>query len=192
METALWIDENRVCVEEAVSVLDAYMSVPSAVRLLYRHRTPVAQTGPLVEDVEEDVEATPGVRAHHAYMVPSVQRPGWQVLRGSPPPAPAPAQVQVQVLPEPQRAVRGMAWNKVVQLEAVAVEAVAVAVEEEVEEVWGPSQAYQDAVFDDETYNNELLLEVLEGVRDVALRHDACHGVHSQAFVDALGNCVGA
>lgn len=194
METALWIDENRVCVEEAVSVLDAYMSVPSAVRLLYRHRTPVAQTGPLVEDVEEDVDATPGVRAHHAHMVPSVQRPGWQVLRGSPPPAPAPAQVQVQVLPEPQRAVRGMAWNKVVQLEAVAVEAVAVAVavEEEVEEVWGPSQAYQDAVFDDETYNNELLLEVLEGVRDVALRHDACHGVHSQAFVDALGNCVGA
>ena len=68
----------------------------------------------------------------------------------------------------------------------------AVAVEEEVEEVWGPSQAYQDAVFDDETYNNELLLEVLEGVREVALRHDACHGVHSQAFVDALGNCVGA
>ena len=194
METALWIDENRVCVEEAVSVLDEYMSVPSAVRLLYRHRTPVAQTGPLVEDVEEDVDATPGVRAHHAHMVPSVQRPGWQVLRGSPPPAPAPAQVQVQVLPEPQRAVRGMAWNKVVQLEAVAVEAVAVAVavEEEVEEVWGPSQAYQDAVFDDETYNNELLLEVLEEVREVAHRHDACHGVHSQAFVDALGNCVGA
>jgi hypothetical protein len=193
METALWIDENRVCVEEAVSVLDEYMSVPSAVRLLYRHRTPVAQTGPLVEDVEEDVEATPGVRAHHAYMVPSVQRPGWQVLRGSPPPAPAPAQTSlVQVLPEPQRVVRGMAWNKVVQLEAVAVEAVAVAVEEEVEEVWGPSQAYQDAVFDDETYNNELLLEVLEEVREVARRHDACHGVHSQAFVDALGNCVGA
>ena len=191
METALWIDENRVCVEEAVSVLDAYMSVPSAVRLLYRHRTPVAQTGPLVEDVEEDVDATPGVRAHHAHMVPSVQRPGWQVLRGSPPPAPAPAQVQVQVLPEPQRAVRGMAWSKVVQLEAVAVEAVAVEEQDEQDEVWIAPQAYQDAVFDDETYNNELLLEVLEGVREVARRHDACHGVHSQAFVDALGNCVG-
>ena len=193
METALWIDENRVCVEEAVSVLDEYMSVPSAVRLLYRHRTPVAQTGPLVEDVEEDVDATPGVRAHHAHMVPSVQRPGWQVLRGSPPPAPAPAQTSlVQVLPEPQRAVRGMAWSKVVQLETLPVPETLVEEQKEQDEVWIAPQAYQDAVFDDETYNNELLLEVLEGVRDVALRHDACHGVHSQAFVDALGNCVGA
>ena len=193
METALWIDENRVCVEEAVAVLDEYMSVPSAVRLLYRHRTPVAQTGPLVEDVEEDVDATPGVRAHHAHMVPSVQRPGWQVLRATAPPVPAPAQTSlVQVLPEPQRAVRGMAWSKVVQLETSPVPETLVEEQDEQDEVWIAPQAYQDAVFDDETYNNELLLEVLEGVRDVALRHDACHGVHSQAFVDALGNCVGA
>lgn len=191
METALWIDANRVCVEEAVEVLDAYVSVPAAVRLLYRHRAPVAQTGPLVEDVEEDVEATPGVRAHHAHMVPSVQRPGWQVLRATAPPVPAPAQT-APVLPEPPRALRGTAWSKVVQLETSSVPETPVeeVVEEEV--VWVVPQAYQDAVFDDETYNNELLLEVLEEVREVARRHDACHGVHSQAFVAALGDCVGA
>jgi len=190
METALWIDANRAFVGEAVDVLAEHMGVRASVSLLYRHRRPVAQTGPLAEEIEEEPAPTE-VRASHAYSVPSVHRPGWQVLRATAPPVPAPAQT-VPVAPV-VKAPPGTAWNKVAQREVMDASVTEEeAVEEAEDEVWVATQAYQDAVFDDETHNNELLLEMLEGVRDSAERHDACHGVHSQAFVDALGNCVGA
>ena len=191
METALWIDANRAFVGEAVDVLAEHMGVRASVSLLYSHRRPVAQTGPLAEEVEEEPEPT-AVRASHAYSAPSVQRPGWQVLRATAPPVPAPAQTTMPTTTPPVKAAPGTAWNKVVQTDKVDVPKVEEPEDELDDEVWVATQAYQDAVFDNETHNNELLLEMLEGVRDVAERHDACHGVHTQAFVNALGNCVGA
>jgi hypothetical protein len=178
-----WIDENRGFVEEVVPVLSRFAPVPSVLNLLYRYRRQAPlRLLPLYEDEYQDWER-------------SEERPGWVYLKKSErAPTPLPEK------PVRPRASVGMAWNRVVALDAALPEDAM----EEVEEVEeAPDEELLKALrikdmlmredaFDTETYNNELLLEVLEDVKEISTRHNCCYGVHSNAFMYALGDLVGA
>jgi hypothetical protein len=179
--TKMWINENREFLEEAVLVLAPYMSVTSALGLLYRYRgvAPLRVLDPPVVSEETD-------------------RSGWVYLREpvrlpTPPPSAAPVR---------PKATQGMAWNKVVTMntDVVEKEEEAEVEEAEVEEVTDEMMAALELkdyfarieAFDAETHNNKLLLEVVWKVREIAMRHTCCYGVQSVSFQFELGDLVGA
>lgn len=169
MDVALWIDENRAFLDEVVEVLAPFATVPSVVQLLYRYRGyPPQRFLPMVED--EDV-------------LP-----------------PAEESVTTPLLAEPvhPKAVAGMSWNKVASMEAVPEPPKPEeTVPEEPDEETLKARLMKDTLarekaFEDETHNNELLLEVLEEIKEIATRHNCCYGIHSNSFLYALGDLVGA
>jgi len=184
MKISTWIDENRAFVEEAVDVLAQFAPVPSVINLLYRYRgqAPVRLLNLFYDEY------------NNVWREPSEERPGWVYLKKSErAPTPPPAE------PERPKATAGMAWNRVVAMEAVPEDAVPeeTAPQEELDENavkvrWIKDMLAREEAFETETHNNELLLDVLEVVQEIATRHNCCYGVHSNAFMYALGDLVGA
>lgn len=184
MKVATWIDENRAFVEEAVDVLSQFAPVPSVINLLYRYRGQVpVRLLPLFYDEDSTWR-----------WERSEERPGWLYLKKSErAPTPPPAE------PVRPKATAGTAWNRVVAMEAVPEEAVPeeASPQEELDEdavkaLWIKNMLAREDAFETETYNNELLLDLLEDLKEIATRHNCCYGVHSNAFMYALGNLVGA
>jgi hypothetical protein len=206
---ALWINENRGFLEEALSVLGRYANVPRAIHLLFQYRAPVAALDRFHEtyvDIdEEEIFEPAGVKS--ILQTPSEDHHGWVHLRRRPANVPTPAPV-VEAPVERPRAVPGMAWNKVVALSPSIPSTPVVAPKESN----APSETHPedgepedelelddtdvlvsiDDTFENETHNNDLLLDVLDAVRDIAVRYQCCEGVHSTSFVNALSELVGA
>lgn len=167
----MWIDENRAFVDDAVEVLGQHASVPACIHLLYRFRWLPPLSMPDVVFEDQPCEEVVPERA----------------------PTPPPAE------PLRPKAPAGTAWNKVLAMEASPAPAPAPApapvqtVDEEVLQARHLKDLLErEDAFDAETHNNELLLDLLEEIRAISLRHNCCYGVQTNAFLYALGNLVGA
>lgn len=186
LKVVAWIDENRAFLEEAVDVLAPFISVPSAVNLLYRYREqppPTVLPRPLDDDEDDGTERWER----------SEERHGWVYLQ-----KPERATTPLSVAPVRPNATAGMAWNRVVALGEVPEEEVEAVVPEEetdfpddmddeaLKAILIKDMLEQERAFECETRTNELLLDVLADLKEIAERHNCCYGVHSSSFVYTL------
>jgi len=184
-----WITENIEFLNDVVPMLSQHAKTRAVLNLLYRYRAvPPQHVLNLVDDL--------CVYPPNTY-APAPALPGWVYLRTPKRPA-TPPPVSERVVHAPKD---GIAWNRIVASsvpsEDVAPKDAPEDDEEEFDEVEDAIRRFKDAIrreeaFDTETFNNDLLLELLEDVRMVASRHNCCNGVHSASFGWALGDLVGA